>query len=300
MQYRTLGRTGLRVSEIGFGGAVVGIPNYIEPWDPHNSDSQAQVVRALHCALDLGLNYLDTAEGYGEGISEEILGRVIGPRRCECVVATKVTSREPTAIRTACEASLRRLQTDVIDVYQFHGGWYDPDDVAAILERGGLETMLALRQEGKIRFLGFTAEAPTGGVSQLIATGAFDVLQIRYNLMYQHACDFVNERGVMFEAEAPDPKGRQAQGMGIVTMRSLTSGTFQKLMAAAFDPPPDREQVHRLLLQYVLSNPFVDVAIVGMRQPEEVEGNIAVADDLGGRLDLPGLHHRFADRGATR
>jgi hypothetical protein len=71
-------------------------------------------------------------------------------------------------------------------------------------------------------------------------------------------------------------------------------------MAAAFDPPPDREQVHRLLLQYVLSNPFVDVAIVGMRQPEEVEGNIAVADDLGGRLDLPGLHHRFADRGATR
>ena len=307
MQYRTLGRTGLRVSEIGFGGAVVGIANYIEPWDPYDSASQAQVVRALHRALDLGLNYLDTAEGYGEGISEEILGRVIGPRRGggpggspgECVVATKVTSRDPKAIRAACEASLRRLQTDVIDVYQFHGGWYDcaasqrHDDVAAILERGGLETMLALRQEGKIRFLGFTAEAPTGGVSRLIATGTFDVLQIRYNLMYQHACDFVNDRGVMFEAEA--------QSMGIVTMRTLTSGTFQKLMTAAFgktaafDPPPDPTQVHRLLLQYVLSNPLVDVAIVGMRRPEEVESNVAIAEDLGGRLDLPGLHHRFAD-----
>lgn len=287
MLFRTLGRTGLRVSEIGFGGAVVGIRNYIETWDPHNSGSQAQAVRALHRALDLGLNYLDTAEGYGDGISEEIMGRVIGPRRSECVVATKVSSRDPSAIRVACEASLRRLQTDAIDVYQFHGGWYDPGDVAAILERGGLETMLALRQEGKIRFLGFTAEAPTGGVSQLIATGAFDVLQIRYNLMYQHACDFVNERGVMFEAEA--------QGMGIVTMRSLTSGTFQKLMPAAFGSPPDPAQVHHLLLQYVLSNPFVDVAIVGMRRPEEVEDNIAVADDLGRRLDLPGLHHRFAD-----
>ena len=287
MQYRTLGRTGLRVSEIGFGGAVVGIANYIEPWDPYDSASQAQVVRALHRALDLGLNYLDTAEGYGDGISEEILGRVIGPRREGCVVATKVTSRDPTAIRAACEASLRRLQTDVIDVYQFHGGWYDRDDVTAILERGGLETMLALRQEGKIRFLGFTAEAPTGGVSRLIATGTFDVLQIRYNLMYQHACDFVNDRGVMFEAEA--------QSMGIVTMRTLTSGTFQKLMPAAFESPPDPAQVHRLLLQYVLSNPFVDVAIVGMRRPEEVESNVAIAEDLGGRLDLPGLHHRFAD-----
>ena len=85
-------------------------------------------------------------------------------------------SRDPAQIRASCEASLRRLQTDCIAVYQFHGGWYDPDDVAAILDHGGLETLRALREEGKIRFLGFTAEAPTGGVSELIATGAFDVV----------------------------------------------------------------------------------------------------------------------------
>ncbi len=123
-------------------------------------------------------------------------------------------------------------------------------------------------------------------MSELIATGAFDVLQVRYNLMYQHACDFVNGRGVMLEAEA--------QGMGIVTMRSLTSGTFQKLMRTAFSPPPDPAQVHRLLLSYVVSNPHVDVAIVGMRRAEEVESNSAISDSVGGRLDLEELHHRFA------
>ncbi len=161
MQYRTLGRTGLRVSEIGFGGASVGIPNYIEAWDPGDPESQDTVVRALDRALDLGLNYLDTAEGYGEGISEDTMGRVTARRRDEYVVATKVSSREPAAIRAACEASLRRLQTEAIDVYQFHGGWYDAEDVDATLHRGGLEAMQALRQEGKVRFLGFAAEGPT-------------------------------------------------------------------------------------------------------------------------------------------
>jgi len=285
MQYRVLGRTGLQVSQIGFGGAVVGIPNYLEPWDPWSPSSRRTVVEALDHALDAGLNYLDTAEGYGEGISEETMGRAIGRRRDECVVATKVSSREPARIRRSCEASLRRLQTDVIDVYQFHGGWYDPDDVAAILDRGGLEALQELRDEGKIRFLGFTAEAPTNGVSRLIETGAFDVVQLRYNLMYQHACDYVNHRGAMMDAKARD--------LGVVVMRPLTSGIFQKLIRQVCPDPDAHPDVHRLLLSYVLSNPYVDVAIVGMRRAAEVDGNIAVCDDLGLRFDLADLHDRF-------
>jgi len=70
MQYRVLGRTGLRVSQIGFGGAVVGIANYIEAWDPRDPACRQTVVEALDHALDQGLNYLDTAEGYGDGIGE--------------------------------------------------------------------------------------------------------------------------------------------------------------------------------------------------------------------------------------
>jgi aryl-alcohol dehydrogenase-like predicted oxidoreductase len=284
MQYRTLGRTGLRVSEIGFGGAQVGIPNYIEAWDPSAEREQQSVVEALHRALDLGLNYVDTAPGYGGGTSEAVLGRVIGERRGECVVATKTGARDPEGIVRSVEESLRRLRTDVIDVLQFHGGWYPPDDVAAILERGGLETYQKLREQGKVRFLGFTAEGTSGGVSQLIATGAFDVLQVRYNFMYQHSCDYVNEAGVVREAKA--------QGMGVVTMRSLTSGTFQKLMRGAF-PQLAEADLDGFLLNYNLSNPLLDVVLVGMRRAEEVERNNALSDDVERRLDLEALHVRF-------
>jgi aryl-alcohol dehydrogenase-like predicted oxidoreductase len=240
MRYRTLGRTGLRVSEIGFGGAVAGISNYIEAWDPAGSSEQDSVVRALERALDLGYNYLDTAPGYGDGVSEQIFGRVVGRRRAECVVATKTGARDPEGIRRSVERSLRNLCTETLDVLQFHGGWYPPEDVEKILERGGLETYEALRREGKVRFLGFTAEGPSGGVSRLIESGRFDVLHVRYNVMYQHTCDHVNN-----------------------------------------------------CLDYVLSNPLIDVALVGMRRVEEVETNDRLSDDTGARIDLDALHVRF-------
>jgi aryl-alcohol dehydrogenase-like predicted oxidoreductase len=286
MRYRTLGRTGLCVSEIGFGGAQAGIPDYIERWNPAGEHEQRSVTDALNRALDLGLSYIDTAPGYGSGISEEVLGRVIGRRRSECVVATKTGARDPAGIRQSVEGSLRRLQTDVIDVLQFHGGWYPPEDTEALLNRGGLETCQKLREEGKVRFLGFTAEGPSGGVSQLIATGAFDVMQARYNFMYQHPCDYVNpEAGILREAKAQD--------MGVVTMRTLTSGTFQKLMRESFPALADAD-LDGFLLNYVLSNPLVDVALVGMRRVEEVERNDALSDDAARRLDMAGIHYRFA------
>jgi len=287
MQYRTLGRTGLRVSEIGFGGAQVGIPNYMEKWDPAGEREQATIIEALNHALDIGLNYIDTAPGYGNGISEEILGRVIGKRRAECVVATKVSDYDGKSVTASVEQSLRRLQTDVIDVIQFHGGDYPPDALDTVLNRGGLDAFRKLRDQGKVRFLGFTAELPSGGVSHLIATGAFDVMQIRYNVMYQGACDFINERGAMREAEA--------QQMGIVIMRPMTSGIFQRLMKRAF-PQLSEADLGAFLLNYVLSNPLVDVAIIGMRRAEEVDRNNAVSDDTAARLDLAAVHDRFYPR----
>jgi aryl-alcohol dehydrogenase-like predicted oxidoreductase len=287
MQYRTLGRTGLRVSEIGFGGAQVGIPNYMEKWDPAGAAEQATIMEALNHALDIGLNYIDTAPGYGNGISEEILGRVIGKRRAECVVATKVSNYDGKSVIESVEQSLRRLQTDVIDVIQFHGGDYPPDALDTILSGGGLEAFRKLRDQGKVRFLGFTAELPSGGLSQLIATGAFDVMQMRYNFMYQGACDFINERGAMREAEA--------QQIGIVIMRPMTSGIFQRLMRRAF-PQLSEADLGAFLLNYVLSNPFVDVAIIGMRRIAEVDCNNAISDNAAMRLDLAAVHDRFYPR----
>ncbi len=284
MQYRTLGRTGLKVSEIGFGGAQVGIPNYMETWDPQGAREQQTILDALNRALDLGLNYLDTAPAYGEGTSEEVLGRVVARRRDEIVLATKLTDYDGKSVIESAENSLRRLQTDVIDLLQFHGGDYEKDDLDTIFDGGGIEALHKLRDEGKIRFLGFTAERPSGGVSALIASGAFDAMQIRYNFTYQGACDFINPRGVMREAED--------QNMGIAIMRPLTSGIVQRLLPKAFPQLADAD-LSAFLLNYVLSNPLVDVAIIGMRRVEEVERNNALSDDTALRLDLEEVHNRF-------
>jgi len=160
--------------------------------------------------------------------------------------------------------------------------------VDQILNRGGLETYQKLRDQGKIRFSSFTVEGPSGGVSRLIAAGAFDVMQVRYNFMYQHTCDFVNEEGIIREA--------RKQGMGIVTMRSLTSGTFQKVMRQAF-PQLEDVDLDSFLLNFNLSNPLLDVVLVGMRRIQEVEKNNAISDNTAMRLDLIALHMRTVREG---
>jgi len=283
MRFRTLGRTGLRVSEVGFGGAPAGIPHYIERWDPQAGAERVSLERALDHALDLGINYLDTAPGYGAGAGEAVFGAVVARRRAECILATKTSARDPAGIRASLEASLLRLRIDYVDALQFHGGWYPPTEVRTILGEGGLETLQELRAEGKVRFLGFTAEGPSPGAYELVASGAFDLLQIRYNLLNQHPADFINHEGII--------RAARAGGMGIVTMRTLTSGIFQRLMRSGF-PGSAAFDWDGFLLNFVLSNPLIDVALVGMRRPEEVNRNNAVSDDLGQRIDLEALHVR--------
>jgi aryl-alcohol dehydrogenase-like predicted oxidoreductase len=286
MQYRTLGRTGLRVSEVGVGGAQFGLTDYMGHWDPFTEEAQRATTATIHRALELGYNYFDTAPGYGDGRSEEMVGEALKGHRQEASIATKVSHGQwtPEGIPSSVETSLRRLQADVIDIIQFHGGWYPREDVDALLKGGGLEAFLRLRDEGKVRFIGFTAEGPSAGVEELIATGAFDTLQVRYNLMYQHPSDWENNQGIIRQADA--------QGMGVVLMRSMTSGVFQRLMAQTF-PQIDMLEVGRLLLNYVLSDPYVDVALVGMRDPRYVEINNAISDDISSRLDLAQLHERY-------
>ncbi|MFP3895291.1 MAG: aldo/keto reductase [Anaerolineales bacterium] len=291
MRYRTLGRTGLKVSEVGVGGAQFGIPNYMGKWDPFSREAQRATTATIHRALELGYNYFDTAPAYGDGRSEEMVGNALKGHRDDVILATKISGGEgrwssPTTIRQSVEDSLRRLQTDVIDVIQFHGGWHNKGEADEILNQRGLDALRALREEKKVRFLGFTCEGPSGGVERLIASGAFDVMQVRYNLMYQHPSDFENDEGIIREAEA--------QEMGIVLMRPMTSGVFQRLMADRFPEIPPLE-VGELLLNYVLSDPYVDVALIGMRQPRFVEINDAISDDLDARIDLEALHHRFVD-----
>lgn len=286
MRYRRLGRTGLQVSEVGFGGAPAGLRNYLGAWEPGSEDAAEAIERAIHRALDLGITYFDTAPSYGQGRSEELLGRGLRGRREQVLLATKLHGDDADAARRSVERSLARLGTDRIDVLQYHGTWYTDELVRNILRPGGvLEGMRALRDEGLVRFLGFTTEGVNGAASELVATGAFDVLQVCYNLLFQHPYDPSRRAGLIYEAAACD--------MGIVAMRPLTSGIFQRWLGMVAAETAARIDWHRALLAFVLSNPLLSAAIVGMRSPDEVAANVAAGDDPSLRVDLDALHSRY-------
>jgi predicted aldo/keto reductase-like oxidoreductase len=143
--------------------------------------------------------------------------------------------------------------------------------------------MEMLRDEGLIRYLGFTTEDNNPAVYRFIASGRFDAMQLCYNLLYQHPAEQTRPFGSMFEAEA--------QRMGIVTMRTVTSGLLQRWIQWA--NPENTFDYTPALLQFVLSNPLVDVALVGMRDAAIVEENVRIVDDLDARIDIEALHAKY-------
>jgi aryl-alcohol dehydrogenase-like predicted oxidoreductase len=166
---RTLGRSGIKVSAVGMGCWAVGGPWW---WSDGRTMGWSKVddaesIRAIHAALDMGVNFFDTAANYGAGHSERVLGQAVAGRRDEVVIATKFGHiiNEQTKIvdddddvlldnvRQDCENSLRRLDTDYIDLYQLHAGSYDPHKAVAV--RDLLEELVA---EGKIRAYGWSTD----------------------------------------------------------------------------------------------------------------------------------------------
>ena len=287
MQYRTLGRTGERVSELGFGGTGVGMKNYLTEWDP---DAQMEAsCEAMTRSVELGINYFDTAALYGKGMSEQLFGRVLKPHRDQVFLATKVRAADADSVMASVEESLTRLQTDQIDLLQYHGEWITEEIVEDIEKRDGvLAGLQQAQREGLVRYIGFTSEGVTGGVSRLIDSEAFDVMQIQYNLFFQHPCDPDKQQGVMYEAEA--------RNMGIVLMRTFTGGVFQKWIPQVAPLHHDQIDFPRALLAFALSNPMTDVALADMRRTDWVESNVAVVNDPSARIDLDGLFARFPGR----
>jgi aryl-alcohol dehydrogenase-like predicted oxidoreductase len=164
---RKLGRSGIEVSAMGLGCWAIGGPFWREGipvgWGEVDDEES---IRAIHRALDLGVTFLDTADVYGTGHSERVLARALKGRRYQVVIATKFGNRfdeetrqitgsgaSPEFIRRACEASLSRLNTDYIDLYQFHTGQYPPDKAVEVRET--LEELVA---EGKIRQYGWSTD----------------------------------------------------------------------------------------------------------------------------------------------
>jgi aryl-alcohol dehydrogenase-like predicted oxidoreductase len=290
LEYRVFGRTGARVSALGFGGAPAGLSGYLGEYDASADDAQRGVERAIRRALDLGVTYFDTAPGYGGGISEEVFGRGLGADRARAFLATKTPRSQWTreGIGESLETSLRRLGTDHVDLLQFHGGWYTAEAAEVVLAEG-LEAYERLREQGKVRFLGFTAEGPNGAVERLIASGRFDAMMICFNLCYQAAGAFRNRD---MPAETAMSLAR-ARGTAVVTMRTLTSGVLQRWLGQVAPGLVDSLDWGAALLGFALSHPQVDVALVGMRTVEEVEASARAVEDDRFRVDMAAVHDGY-------
>lgn len=271
---------GRAVGRLGFGGAAIGLTNYLGRYDAHaQRDASVALVRQ---AAEGGLTYFDTAPGYGAGLSEEIFGEALEGRE-GIVLATKVPAAAKD-VRASLEASLRRLRRPRVDLLQIHGGSITPEACAAILAPGGmLEQMRRLRDEGLVGALGFTSEDNNAAVYDLIECGGFQTMQIAYNLLLQHPYEPTRPFGSLFAAKA--------KGMFTVTMRTITSSIFQRWVRMA--NPADTFDYTGALIQFVLSNKLIDVALVGMRTGEDVASSVHEWSSIGGRIDVEALWGRY-------
>ena len=227
MDYRPLGNTGLNVSEIGFGcGNVGGLMIRGE---------HRQQVEAVARAMELGINYFDTAPSYGDGQSETNLGRVLKELSAEVYVGTKfrVSTHEPGRIKgnviASVEESLSRLQREQVDLMQMH------NHVAAVAEGGSVspeealgevtDALRELRDQGKVRFWGMTAVGETAALHRIIEPGVLNAVQSVYNLVNPSA-----GADVPAGFDMPDFGNlidrAYANGMGVLVIRVLAAGAL--------------------------------------------------------------------------
>ena len=227
MNYRPLGSTGLNVSEIGFGcGNVGGLMIRGEHGDQ---------VKAVARAMELGINYFDTAPSYGDGQSETNLGRVLKELSADVYVGTKfrVTTHEPGRIKgnviTSVEESLTRLQREQVDLMQMHnhvasaaaGGSVAPEEALGEV----VDALQELRDQGKVRFWGMTALGETAALHRIIDSGTLNTVQSVYNLVNPSSGGVVPSGFDM-----PDYGNLIGQattnGMGVLVIRVLAAGAL--------------------------------------------------------------------------
>ncbi len=294
METRQLGKDGPFLTEIGLGTWAIGGP---WSWGWGKQDDRESVA-AIRRALELGVNWIDTAAVYGLGHAEEVVAQAIEGRRHEVFLATKCglvwddrgrvrNNLEPESIRREAEESLRRLKTDIIDLYQIH--WPDPN--ASI--RRAWETMVKLQKEGKVRYIG-VSNFDVPQLKQCLKVAPVQSLQPPYSLVRRE----IEEEILPFCRE---------NGIGVVVYSPMASG----LLTGKYDPnrlaPDDwrrkvddfvKPKVTRFLklvekirpiaarhgktvgnwaVAWTLMNPAVTSAIVGARNVQQVEENIQAA-----------------------
>ncbi len=299
MQYRSLGKNGPRISTIGFGAWAMGGSGWAYSW---GSQDDTESERAVHAALDAGITFFDTAAVYGLGHSEEVLGRALGARRKDVVLATKCglvwdeskrihrNGHYASVLREA-EQSLRRLGTDWIDLYQLH--WPDTESGSRVEDT--LRAMEELVRSGKVRWVGlsnFDAE----GLGRALQVRHIDALQPPYSLLARQVEDRVlpvcQSNGVGVVAYSPLASGLLSGRYGPDTRfaaedwrsRSAahTGEGLRRNLAMVDRLRPIAESTGRTVAQlaiaWVLSHPAMTAAIVGVRHPGHVRDAVPAAD----------------------
>ncbi len=290
MEKRAFGRTDMRVSVLGFGGAEIG----------HEGADEATVARLLGSALDAGLNLIDTGECYGD--SEELIGKTVADRRDEFYLFTKVghphgqesgANWSPDSILESIERSLRRLRTDRVDLVHLHSC---PE---AVLKKGdAIAALQTARAKGFTRYIGYSGDSHAADYA--VACGAFDSLQISVNIADQEAIDHAV------------PAAHRAQ-MGVIAKRPLANVAWRtgqkpensyhqtywerlRKLSYPFLHGVALEKTVATALRFTLAVPGVCTAIVGTQNPERwAENARLLEDDSLGKATYQEIRERWEE-----
>ena len=295
-----LGQSELEITRVGIGTAPIGsTPSWSVYWGPQR---ERDAIRAIEVALDLGVNWIDTAPFYGWGRAEQIAGKALRGKRDNVYIFTKCGtlpdgqggSREdltPANIRGEVEASLRRLHTDSIDLYQFH----DPDPLTAIEE--SWTVMQQLIQEGKVRYGGLSNHT-IELMERALTVGPITSNQHQYHLLNraieQDVLPFSQQHGIGFLAWSPRASGFLIDGFDL---ERLDPQDFRRRHPYAQEPAwtklqqvreklqviarDHHRQLIELALAWVLRLPAVTGAIIGIRNEQEAR---AIGDGMDWKL----------------
>ena len=249
---RQLGSSGVTVSALGIGGSTLGDIGY-----------ESEALRIVHEGIDGGITFFDNAWEYHDGASEERMGRALRGYRDKIFLMTKVCShgRGRDVAMKMLEDSLRRLQTDHLDLWQIHEVVYDNDPDLHFAPGGAIEALTLAKQQGKVRFVGFTGHKDPSIHLKMLSHGyKFDTVQMPLNALDYSYRSF--QRLVVPEA--------QRQGISVIGMKSMGGGG-EPIKAAAYTPQE--------ALRYAMSLPVL-TTVSGMDSYDVFKQNLAVAQNF--------------------
>ena len=252
---RPLGSTGERVSIVCLGG-----------WHVADADTEDESIKIMHAAIDAGINFFDNAWDYHDGMAEERMGKGLstGGRRDKVFLMTKNCARDAKGTRQHCEDSLRRLQTDRLDLWQFHEINYD-NDPEWIFTSGAFEEALKLQEEGKVRFIGFTGHKDPRIHLDMLARHKWDTVQMPINVCDAFYRSFVHT--VIPEVDKI--------GAGSIGMKSLGGGKRDPGAQFIAEGVCDAVEARRFALSMPISS-----LVCGIDTMEVLEQDLKVARDF--------------------